>query len=82
MVTPVEELIIAFANAGASRISIHPNACIHLDRALALIRELGCQAGLALNPSTTLDCLSTTRHRSIFVLVMHRKSWLWRPIAD
>lgn len=70
MVSPVETLIEAYAKAGASRISIHPDACIHLDRALTLIRELGCEAGVALNPSTSLECLSTIRHRLDFVLVM------------
>jgi len=70
MVTPVDELIRQFANAGATRISIHPDATLHVDRSLQLIRELNCQAGLVLNPATTIDCLTWVHHRLDFVLVM------------
>ncbi|WED41948.1 ribulose-phosphate 3-epimerase [Legionella cardiaca] len=70
MTTPVDELIINFAKAGASRISIHPDATIHLDRSLELIRQQNCEAGLVLNPATAPDCLSWSLHRLDFVLVM------------
>lgn len=70
MVSPVDELIIQFANAGASRMSIHPDATIHLDRSLQLIRDHHCQAGLVLNPATSLDSLKWSIHRLDFVLVM------------
>ncbi len=70
MVSPVDSLIQQFASAGASRISIHPDATIHLDRSLQLIRECHCQAGLVLNPSTSLDSLEWTIHRLDYVLVM------------
>jgi ribulose-phosphate 3-epimerase len=70
MVKPVDELIIQFALAGASRISIHPDATIHLDRSLQLIRENHCQAGLVINPATSLDSLEWSIHRLDFVLVM------------
>lgn len=70
MVQPVEALIDAFVEAGASRISIHPDACIHLNRELARIRHSGCKAGLALNPATSLDCLNYTHTDLDFVLVM------------
>ena len=70
MVTPVDDLIEAFAKAGAKRISIHPDATIHLDRSLQLINELGCKAGLALNPSTPIDLLQWCAHRLDFVLIM------------
>jgi ribulose-phosphate 3-epimerase len=70
MVTPVHELIEAFAKAGAARIAIHPDACIHLDREIAFIKDLGCEVGLALNPATSLECLYYTRHCLDFVLVM------------
>ncbi|WP_028387564.1 ribulose-phosphate 3-epimerase [Legionella fairfieldensis] len=70
MAQPVDELIMQFAKAGARRISIHPDATIHLDRSLHLIRQQGCEAGLVLNPATLPDCLSWCIHRLDFVLVM------------
>ena len=70
MASPVDDLIYQFVKAGANRISIHPNATLHLDRSLQLIKELGCQAGLVLDPATTLDCLEYSMHRLDFVLIM------------
>lgn len=70
MTNPVDELIIQFAKAGAKRISIHPDASIHLDRSLQLIQQQGCEAGLVLNPATSPDCLRWCLHRLDFVLVM------------
>lgn len=70
MVTPVDDLIESFAKAGAKRISIHPDATIHLDRSLQLIKNLGCEAGLVLNPATTIDSLTWCVHHLDFVLVM------------
>lgn len=70
MVNPVDELIIQFAKAGAKRISIHPDGTTHLDRSLALIRELNCQAGLVLNPATSLECIQWCVNRLDFLLVM------------
>ena len=70
MATPVDDLIQQFAAAGATRISIHPDATIHLDRSLQLIKDVGCQAGLAFNPATSLDCLEWCAHRLDFILIM------------
>lgn len=70
MTTPVDTLIEAFAKAGAKRISIHPDATIHLDRSLQLINNLGCEAGLVLNPATPIDTLTWCAHNLKFVLVM------------
>jgi ribulose-phosphate 3-epimerase len=70
MVTPVDALINAFAEAGANRISIHPDASLHVDRSLKLIKELGCETGLVLNPATTIDCLQWCHPLLDFVLVM------------
>lgn len=70
MTNPVDDLIIQFANAGAKRISIHPDASVHLDRSLQLIQQQGCKAGLVLNPATSPDCLRWCLHRLDFVLVM------------
>jgi len=70
MASPVDELIKQFAAAGATRISIHPDASIHLDRSLQLIKESGCEAGLVLNPATSIDCIRWCLHRLDFVLAM------------
>ena len=55
MVSPVDALAAAFAEAGATYITFHPEASLHVDRTLALIRECGCKAGLVFNPSTGLE---------------------------
>ncbi len=70
MVSPVDALIESFAKAGAKRISIHPDATIHLDRSLQLIKDLGCEAGLVLNPATSIDVLTWSIQHLSFVLVM------------
>lgn len=70
MANPVDDLIEQFAKAGAKRISIHPDATIHLDRSLERIRNLQVAAGLVLNPATSPDCLRWCIHRLNFVLVM------------
>jgi ribulose-phosphate 3-epimerase len=70
MVQPVDELARAFAGAGASWISFHPEASRHVDRTISLIRELGCRPGLVLNPATPLDCLDYTLPQLDLVLLM------------
>ena len=70
MARPVDRLIRDFADAGAAWISIHPEETDHLDRSLALIRDLGCRAGLVLSPATPLDWLDWTLDRLDLVLVM------------
>ncbi|CEG58201.1 ribulose-phosphate 3-epimerase [Legionella fallonii] len=70
MVTPVDALIESFAKAGAKRISIHPDATIHLDRSLQLIKHLGCEAGLVLNPATSIDTLTWCVQHLSFALIM------------
>jgi ribulose-phosphate 3-epimerase len=70
MVEPVDELVPAFAKAGASIITFHPEASRHVDRTLGLIRDHGCKAGLVLNPATPLACLDHTLEKLDVVLVM------------
>ena len=70
MVRPVDRLVHDFAAAGASYISFHPEATEHVDRTIGLIRELGCQPGIALNPATSLQCLDYTLEKIDLVLVM------------
>jgi ribulose-phosphate 3-epimerase len=70
MVQPVDALAQAFAQAGASLISFHPDASTHVDRTLQLIRSLGCRAGLAFNPAAPLDILEWTLDKLDLVLIM------------
>lgn len=70
MTNPVDSLIHDFAKAGATNITFHPDASIHVDRSLALIRQLGCKAGLALNPAATLDCLQHVMDKLDLILIM------------
>jgi ribulose-phosphate 3-epimerase len=70
MVKPVDRIIPDFAAAGATYISIHPEATEHVDRSLALIREHGCKCGLVLNPATPLTWLDHVLDKLDFVLVM------------
>ena len=70
MARPVDRLIRDFADAGAAWISIHPEGTDHPDRSLALIRDLGCKAGLVLSPATPLAWLDWTLDRLDLVLVM------------
>ena len=57
MVEPVDALALAFAQAGADRISFHPEASAHVDRTIQLIRGAGCSPGLVFNPASSLDVL-------------------------
>src|ERR1044072_1223704 len=70
MVKPVDRIIPDFAAAGASYISIHPEATEHVDRSLQLIREKGCKSGLVFNPATSLDWLDHVLHNVDLVLIM------------
>jgi ribulose-phosphate 3-epimerase len=70
MVEPIDDLITAFAKAGASHISIHPESTKHLDRSLQLIHDNGCQAGLAFNPSTSLNHLDFCLEKINTILIM------------
>lgn len=70
MVEPVDDLILSFANAGANIITFHPDASRHVDRSLSLIKDLGCQAGLVLNPATSTSVLEHVLDRLDMVLLM------------
>ncbi|MBI5447149.1 MAG: ribulose-phosphate 3-epimerase, partial [Gammaproteobacteria bacterium] len=70
MIQPVDALIPAFAQAGATRITFHPEASLHVERTLQLIRDCGCEAGLALNPATPLSCLDYVLDQLSVILVM------------
>ena len=70
MVTPVDQLIVDFAKAGATYISIHPEATHHVDRSLQLIRDQGCKAGLVFNPGSSIDCLQYLMEKVDVILLM------------
>jgi ribulose-phosphate 3-epimerase len=70
MVEPVDALIPLFVQAGARIITFHPEASRHVDRTLAMIRQLGCKAGLALNPATPLSVLDHVMDKLDMVLLM------------
>lgn len=70
MVSPVDDLIRMFADAGASYITFHPEASNHVDRSLQLIRDGGCKAGLVFNPATPLSYLDYVMDKVDMVLLM------------
>lgn len=70
MIEHPEEFIQDFIQAGANRVIVHQEATVHLDRALAMIREHGAQAGAAINPATPISMLEEILNRVDTVLVM------------
>lgn len=70
MVSPVDDLIRMFADAGADYITFHPEASRHIDRSLQLIKDLGCKSGLVLNPGTGLDAVNWVMDKLDMLLLM------------
>jgi len=70
MIEAPERHIEEFAKAGADSITFHEEATPHANRTLAAIRELGCLAGVALNPGTPAEALSELRGRADIALCM------------
>lgn len=70
MISEPQKYIGAFLDAGANMISVHVEAEPHLQRALQMIRDGGARAGIALNPATSAELLSTAIEFCDFVLVM------------
>ncbi|MDO9509353.1 MAG: ribulose-phosphate 3-epimerase [Thermovirgaceae bacterium] len=70
MVVPPEDFIEPFALAGASILSVHHEATPHIHRVLQRIRDLGCSAGVTLNPGTPVELLKPVLHMADLVLVM------------
>lgn len=70
MVSNPDRLLETYQKAGADIITVHAEVCEHLDRTLSQIRELGCKAGVSLNPHTSEDCLRYVLDRVDLVLVM------------
>jgi ribulose-phosphate 3-epimerase len=70
MISPVDPLVPAFAEAGADIITVHPEAGPHVHRTIQLIKSLGKKAGVALNPGTPADALDNVLADIDLVLVM------------
>jgi ribulose-phosphate 3-epimerase len=70
MISPVDQYIADFANAGADIITIHAEATCHLDRSLSLIKSFGKKAGISLVPSTPPEILDYLWQNLDLVLVM------------
>jgi len=70
MVSPVDDLIAQFADAGATYITFHPEASLHVDRSLQLIKKAGCKAGLVFNPATSLDAAKYVMDKLDMMLLM------------
>lgn len=70
MVSPVDRMIESFAKAGASYITFHPEASLHVDRSLQLIKSHDCKAGLVLNPATPVHVLEHVWDYLDMILVM------------
>ena len=70
MIEHPELYVEAFASAGADMITVHQEACVHLDRQVAQIHDLGCKAGVALNPATPVETLVDILHAVDMVLIM------------
>jgi ribulose-phosphate 3-epimerase len=70
MIENPDEFIPEFAKAGATWISVHQEACAHLDRTLHHIADHGCKAGVVLNPATPVETLTDVLDLVYHVLVM------------
>jgi ribulose-phosphate 3-epimerase len=70
MVENQEEHIAPFAEAGVSRVIVHPEATVHLHRLVQLIKDFGLEAGVALNPATPLNLLDLVLPDLSIVLLM------------
>ncbi len=70
MVEPVDAVLPEFAKAGATIMTVHPEATRHLDRTIQLIKSLGCRAGVSLNPATPIHWLDHVLDKLDLVLVM------------
>jgi ribulose-phosphate 3-epimerase len=84
MIDRPDEHIEEFAKAGADSITFHAEATAHINRTLNAIRELGCLAGLAINPGTPVAAVGESIHDAdIFLCMTVNPGWGGQPfIAD
>ena len=70
MIERPDDFIDTFAKAGADRITVHAEACVHLHRTLHHIKAAGAVAGVAFNPATPLSCLEHIMADLDMILIM------------
>ncbi len=70
MIENPDQFIPEFAAAGANWMSVHQEACPHLNRTLHLIKDHGCLAGVVINPATPVETLSEVLDLADYILVM------------
>ena len=70
MIEEPDRYVEDFAKAGADIITVHAEACRHLDRTIAHIKELGVMAGVAINPATPIEVLRHVLEQVDMVLIM------------
>ena len=70
MIEAPDRYLQDFKDAGADLITVHAEACTHLDRTVTAIREMGLKAGVALNPATPLDVVEYVLDKIDMVLIM------------
>ena len=70
MIENADRFVPDFAEAGANWISVHQEACVHLNRTLELIRYHGCKPGVVINPATPVETLSEVLDMVNLVLIM------------
>jgi ribulose-phosphate 3-epimerase len=70
MIENPDQFIPEFAAAGANWMSVHQEACVHLNRTLNLIKSHDCRAGVVINPATPVDTLSEVLDIADYILVM------------
>lgn len=70
MIVEPERYLREFAEAGADRLFVHQEACAHLHRVLQRIRDFGVEAGVAINPGTSLDVLEEVLDMTDIIQVM------------
>jgi ribulose-phosphate 3-epimerase len=83
MIEAPERQIAEFAKAGADSITFHAEATAHANRTLGAIRELGCLAGIAINPGTPAEAVSELRGVADIVLCMSvNPGWGGQPFIE
>ena len=70
MIETPENLLESFAQAGSSNLTVHVETCPNLHRTLQCIRELGCKAGVVINPGTSVALVEPVLHMVDLVLVL------------
>ncbi|MDC0530925.1 ribulose-phosphate 3-epimerase [Alphaproteobacteria bacterium] len=70
MVTNPDDLLEEYVNAGVDMITVHKEVTPHLDRTLTRIKELGCKAGVSINPETSISGLEFVLEKLDLILIM------------